>query len=97
MYLQHSDTNSNQAELIALNALTWLAGDATRLEGFMRTTGINLETLRAAAGEPGLLASVLDHVLQDERLLLAWCRDEGHDAAKIRQFRQRLPGHDVAG
>ena len=50
------------AELLAVQALTFLAGEPERLGRFLALTGIGPESLRTAAAEPGFLAGVLDHV-----------------------------------
>ncbi|MCU0885149.1 MAG: DUF3572 domain-containing protein [Beijerinckiaceae bacterium] len=59
------------AEDIAIRALGFLASDPERLDRFLSFTGLGPENLRAAAGTPGFLASVLDHVVNDESLLMA--------------------------
>jgi hypothetical protein len=57
------------AEDIAIKALTLLTGDRERLAGFLSLTGLGPETIRAAAGSPGFLKAVLDHVAGNEDLL----------------------------
>ncbi|MCZ7657248.1 MAG: DUF3572 domain-containing protein [Xanthobacteraceae bacterium] len=66
------------AESLAVEALAFLAAEPDRLGPFLAATGIAPETIRASAAEPGFLAGVLDHILADERLLLAFV-----DAAAI--------------
>ncbi len=63
------------AQALALQALGWLAQDADRLGAFMATGGLDLADLRAQAGDPMLLAAVLDFLLADETLLLAFCAE----------------------
>jgi hypothetical protein len=60
------------AESLAVQALAFLATDPDRLGRFLAVTGIAPDAIRAAATEPGFLAGVLDHILADERLLLAF-------------------------
>jgi len=60
------------AETIAISALTFLAGDEQRLGRFLALTGLGPAELKAQAHTPRLLAAVLDHVLQDENLLLVF-------------------------
>ena len=83
-------------EVIALQALGFLAGEPVRLERFLALTGIDVETLRRRAGEPELLAGVLDHVLGDESLLFLFCEAAGLDPAAPRAARRGLPGAAVA-
>jgi len=59
------------AENIAIKALTFLTGDPERLARFLALTGLGPETIRAAAGSPGFLKAVLDHVAGHEELLVA--------------------------
>ena len=58
------------AEDIAIKALTFLSGDPERLARFLALTGLGPETIRAAAGSPGFLKAVLDHVAGHEELLV---------------------------
>ena len=60
---------------LALRALEWLLRDDGRRERFMAMTGCGPEDLRAAAETPWLLAAVLEYLLGDESLLLAFCAD----------------------
>ena len=62
----------DDAESLAVAALAFLAEDGETLGRFLGATGLGPETLRAAAGEPGFLAAVLEHLLADESLLLVF-------------------------
>ena len=87
---------STTPEVIALQALGFLARDPVRLERFLTLTGIDVETLKRHAGEPELLAGVLDHLLGDESLLFLFCEAEGLEPAGLRLARRGLPGAAVA-
>lgn len=65
--------DAEQAESIAISALAFLAGDNGRLGRFLALTGIGPGELKAEARTPGVLAAVLNHLLQDESLLLVFC------------------------
>jgi hypothetical protein len=65
------------AEDIAIKALTFLTGDPERLARFLALTGLGPETIRAAAGSPGFLKAVLDHVAGHEELLVALADETG--------------------
>ena len=54
------------AEIVAVQALSFIAGDPERLGLFLAESGIGPETLRTAAADPHFLASVLDFVLRDD-------------------------------
>ena len=62
---------SDRAELIGVSALLFLAGDTDRLVRFLTLTGLGPAELRAESHSPRILAAVLDHLLQDESLLLS--------------------------
>jgi hypothetical protein len=83
------------AEALALRALAFLAGDPERLGRFLALSGIGPAELRERASDPLLLGGVLDHLLGDERLLLAFAEamDVAPDAAA--RARRLLPGADL--
>ena len=60
------------AEIVAVQALSFVAGDAGRLGAFLAESGIGPETLRQAAGDPHFLASVLDFVMRDDATVKAF-------------------------
>jgi hypothetical protein len=66
---------ADQAEIIALQALAFLADDAQRLGTFLALTGLGPDELRAKARDPYLLAAVLDHLLRHESQLLVFAAD----------------------
>jgi hypothetical protein len=61
-----------QAEVIAIRALGYLAQNAEQLSRFLGLTGLTIETLRNDAGSHQVLAAVLDHLVGDESLLLTF-------------------------
>lgn len=65
------------AETIALRALAFLASDGERLGRFLALTGIGPTELRTQAREPHMLAGVLDHLMQDETLLMVFAAEAG--------------------
>ena len=78
------------AESIAIEGLTFLAGNPARLDRFLALSGLGRDNLRAAAGEPGFLAGVLDHLASDESLLLAFAANTRHAPATIAKARDIL-------
>ena len=81
------------AEELAIQALTFIATDPTRLDRFLAITGIGPAEIRAAAQEPGFLAGVLDHVAGDEGLLLDFAADVRIDPGDVEKSRVALGGH----
>ena len=59
-------------------------------------SGLGPQSLRAAAGSPGFLAAVLEHVANDEALLIAFAAEQGIDPAEIDRARRALAGGDRA-
>lgn len=66
-----------EAETLAVQALTFIAADGSRLTRFLALTGLDPGTIRDAAGSPGFLGAVLDHVAGDESLLLDFASAAG--------------------
>ncbi len=92
MKLDRQMKESSQANEIAIGALTFLAQDMERLGRFLALTGIDPQTIRLAAQEPGFLAGVLDHILGDENLLLAFAAEARLKPDAIARARHALAG-----
>jgi Protein of unknown function (DUF3572) len=60
------------AEIVAVQALGFIAGDPKRLGLFLAETGIGPDTLRTAASDPKFLGSVLDFVMRDDETIKAF-------------------------
>lgn len=78
------------AEIVAIQALSFVAGDAERLGRFLAETGIGPETLRTAAKDPGFLAGVLDFLLRDEALIKAFSESSHLDPKIVSNAREVL-------
>lgn len=88
----HRSASREAAETLAIQALGFLAGEPERLAAFLAVTGIASEDIRAAAREPGFLAGVLDHMLGDENLLIAFADGAGIDPSGVARARHALGG-----
>ena len=60
------------AEIVAVQALSFIAGEPERLGLFLAESGIGPETLRHSAADPRFLASVLDFVMRDDATVKAF-------------------------
>jgi Protein of unknown function (DUF3572) len=60
------------AEIVAIQALSFVAGDPERLGAFLAESGIGPDTLRGAAADPAFLAHVLDFVMRDDATVKAF-------------------------
>jgi hypothetical protein len=85
------------AEELAIQALTYIAVDPARLGRFLGETGIGPAEIRRAAGEPGFLAGVLEHVSADESLLTDFAAEAGVDPAQIGKALRALGGGTFEG
>jgi hypothetical protein len=60
------------AEIVAIQALSFVAADPERLGAFLAESGIGPDTLRSAAADPRFLAHVLDFVMRDDATVKAF-------------------------
>ena len=82
------------AETLAIQALAFMAEEPERFNGFLAATGLSIEHIRTAANEPGFLAGVLEHMLADEILLVAFADSVGIDPADIARAHNALANDD---
>ena len=69
----------DEAEIIALKVLGFLATDPNRLSRFLALSGVDLNDLREAARSHEFLAGLLTHLLEDESLLLTFTAEHDLD------------------
>jgi hypothetical protein len=84
--------SQTQPEELAVAALGFLAGEPERLGRFLALSGLGPESLRAAARQPEFLAGVLNHMLGDEKLLLAFAQHAEIDAEEVARAQRALSG-----
>ena len=60
------------AEIVAIQALSFVAAEPERLGVFQAESGIGPETLRSAAKDPHFLGQVLDFVMRDDATVKAF-------------------------
>jgi hypothetical protein len=78
------------AEIVAIQALTFIAGEPGRLGLFLAETGIGPETLRTAAADPKFLASVLEFVMRDDATVKAFAEASQLDPTNVAAAHQVL-------
>jgi hypothetical protein len=81
------------AEMLAIQVLGFIAAEPERLDAFLAATGLTLERLRESATEPDFLGGVLEHMLADESLLLAFADSAAVDPAAVARARNALGGN----
>lgn len=82
----------DQAEMIAIQALGWLAGDDALLPCFLGATGADAADLRDRAADPSFLAEVLAFVTADDARIIAFCDSTGLGYDQPLRARYALPG-----
>lgn len=83
-----------KAEEIATDVLLHLVREPELVGRFLAVSGIGPESIRSAATEPGFLAGVLEFMMGDEPLLLAYCENSGLRPTMIAAARFALVGED---
>ena len=78
--------------MLAVQALAFMAEEPERMALFLSATGIEPAAIRDAAREPDFLAGVLEHMLGDENLLIAFATGAGIDPADISRAHSVLSG-----
>ncbi|MEM6759355.1 MAG: DUF3572 domain-containing protein [Pseudomonadota bacterium] len=87
--------SQESAEVVALQALGWIAGNEELLPVFLGATGASEADVRSGATDPAFLGAVLDFLLMDD----AWIKDmcDAHALAYDLPMTARaaLPGGDA--
>lgn len=83
------------AQTLALQALGWIASDDERFGAFLAQGGLDAGALRARAADPMIHAAVLDFLLSDDNLVMAFCADTGLAPEEPLRARADLPGGDA--
>jgi hypothetical protein len=84
--------SSENAEILALQGLGWLAGDTQGLQAFLNHSGLDPADLRQAAGSPEMAVAVLDFLLGHEELLLGFCQSADIAPKELQLARLSLGG-----
>jgi Protein of unknown function (DUF3572) len=80
------------AEALAVAALGFIASEPERLGRFLAMTGIGPDSIRAAGREPQFLLGVLDHLVADEPLLLAFAAENSIPPNAVIKARDTIAG-----
>jgi hypothetical protein len=89
---RRSQVSRDTAEILAIQALAFLAEEPEQLNRFLGMSGIDADDIRTAAREPAFLAGVLEHMLGDESLLIAFAESAGIEPGEIARARSALGG-----
>jgi len=89
-----ASTNPQEiAEMVAIQALSFLASDPERLGQFLSDSGIGPQTLRTAASDPKFLAGVLDFIMRDDATVTAFSETSQLDPRAVANAREVLDPH----
>ncbi len=81
-----------QAEVIALQALAWLAGNDELCPTFLGASGGSVDDLRDRATDPAFLGAVLEFITMDDAWVMAFCDTIDLAYEMPLQARYALPG-----
>ena len=84
--------SQDSAELLAIEALSWLVRHDELLPVFLGATGASEADIRARAGDPEFLASVMDFLLMDDAWIADFCKSANYDMDFPMRARATLPG-----
>lgn len=78
-------TKANRDEL-ATRLLVFLSGRQEDLERLFAVCGVDPSMLRSHMSDPGFQQGLLDYVMANEPLLLAFCEETGEDPAQFARW-----------
>ncbi len=84
-----------RAEVLALQALGWLASQDDLLATFLGASGAAIDDLRDRATDPAFLGAVLDFVLMDDAWVLGFADHAQIAPLMVLRARAGLPGGDM--
>lgn len=80
------------ARNLAIEALTFLTGDAAMLERFLKVTGWSPPMLSAPDSQEAIIVSALDYLMSEEDLLLTFTANSGYQSGDVVRAHRILLG-----
>ena len=77
-------------DFLAIQALTFIAGNPEHAERFLALSGLGPGDLRGAAADPAFLVGVMDYLVADEPLLLLFAAEAGLSPEAVVAAHERL-------
>ena len=87
--------NKDAAEVIALKAIEWLAGNDELLPVFMGATGFGVDEFHAALGKSEFQVSVLDFIMMNDEWVLEFSEAQNIPPENLMTARHSLPGGEA--
>jgi hypothetical protein len=84
--------SQDSAEILAIEAISWLVGHDELLPVFLGATGASEADLRMRSKDPEFLASVLDFLLMDDAWIAEFCHSADYRMDFPMRARAALPG-----
>ena len=84
--------HQENAQVIALQALEWVAGNDELFPVFLGASGASIEDVRNRAGDSEFQLAVLDFLLMDDDWVLAFSQAMSIDPQSVWTARQSMPG-----
>lgn len=85
----------DRAEIIAINALSFIASDEKHLSGYLKLTGISLESVKSNLENKNkigtILGSILDYMMQNEKCLIDFAEEYEIKPADVIKARNCFP------
>ncbi|WP_180897698.1 DUF3572 domain-containing protein [Martelella soudanensis] len=82
--------NHSPEQALAVEILTWLAGEPELLSRFTALTGVNAGELRALSQSHGFEAAMIGFIAGHEPTLMAFCHDCGVKPETVSRAWQKL-------
>ena len=83
---------ADAAQVMALEALSWVLGRDDLLGNFLNNTGASPQDLAQLAKQPLFLGAVLDFLMEDDQRVIEFCADHSHPLTSVQAARASLPG-----
>ena len=83
----------DSAEVMAANALGFLAEDEDRFGDFLALTGLSPDDVRSQVNDPTFLAGVMQYMVENERLLVEFASSADLIAEAVAEAAQALGVH----
>jgi hypothetical protein len=84
--------SQESAETIAIQGLSWLAGNDDLMPVFLNASGASIDDLRDQAADPAFLGAVLDFIMMDDAWVIGFCDFVGMKYDMPMRARAMLPG-----
>jgi len=84
--------NQDLADIIALQAVTYLLSDEKRISWLLGETGLSTTELQQSPDTPEILAGILDFLMAHEDMLIDFCDTNKIDPASFQRMRHFFPG-----